>query len=305
MKVLIGVDGSDHSFAAVRQAGRLLAAGKDEVAFYYSPPEIRVKAKGSSPTAAAKHARDLLSSSVFEQSRKHLPEPLRASVHEIVGTQHPRHGLMVAAEEWRADLIVVGARGVGTMQKLLLGSVSDSVVQTSHVPVLVVRGNAVAADGERVLLGVDGSAASREAGAFLKNFTWTPGSAGRLVYVMESMFAGELPTWLAEKARDAEVEKMAQAWIAEHDAERAQRRQELIAFSSELPELFHHQEPIVAEGTPAEHVLKAADETKANLIVLGARGLGVWKRLLVGSTSHKVLLHAQASVLIVRQREQP
>lgn len=305
MKVLIGVDGSEHGFAAVRQAGRLLAAGKDEIALYYSPPEIRVKAKGSAQANASTRAREVLVREVFDKSITHLPESLRANVREIVGTQHPRHGLMVAADEWRADLIVVGARGVGTMQKLLLGSVSDSVVQTARVPVLVVRSDAVPTAGERMLLGVDGSQASREAGAFLKNLTFQPGSTGQLVYVMESMFAGEIPEWLAEKARDEEVEKMAQAWVAEHDAERVARRRELVEYSRELPEPFHNQEPIVAEGTPAEQILHAADKSHANLIVLGARGLGVWKRLLVGSTSHKVLLHARSSVLIVRQLEQP
>jgi nucleotide-binding universal stress UspA family protein len=234
-----------------------------------------------------------------------LPEPLQATVHEIVGTQHPRHGLIVAAEEWRADLIVVGARGVSRMEKLMLGSVSDSVVQTSHVPVLVVRPGSVSPAGEHALLCVDGSAASREAGSFLKNFTWQPGSVGRLLYVMESMFAGEIPEWLAEKARDEEVERMAHAWIAEHDAERAERRQELVTYSHELPAPFHGQEPIVAEGPPAEQIVKAIEESKTNLVVLGARGLGVWKRLLMGSTSHKVLLHAPCSVLVVRQHEKP
>jgi len=305
MKVLIGVDGSENGFAAVRQAGRLLAAGKDQVAFYYSPPEIRVKAKGSAQTNAAGRARDVLVRGVFDQSCTYLPEPLQANVHEIVGTQHPRHGLIVAAEEWRADMIVVGARGVSRMEKLMLGSVSDSVVQTSHVPVLVVRQNSAAQSADHALLCVDGSAASREAGSFLKNLSWQSDSVGQLLYVMESMFAGEIPEWLAEKARDEEVEKMAHAWIAEHDAERAERRKELVTYSQELPAPFHGQEPIVAEGPPAEQIVKAAEESKSNLVVLGARGLGVWKRLLMGSTSHKVLLHAPCSVLVVRQHEQP
>lgn len=296
MKVLIGVDGSENGFAAVRQAGRLLAADKDQVALYYSPPEIRVKAKD---------ARELLVRGVLDQSRAHLPDALRGGVHEIVGTQHPRHGLIVAADEWRADLIVVGARGVGKMEKLLLGSVSDSVVQTSRLPVLVVRPEAVREDGERVLLCVDGSPACREAGAFLQNFTWQPSSAGRLVYVMESMFAGEVPDWLVEKAREAEAADMAHAWVAEHDAERAERHKELLEYSGQLPALFHGQEPIVAEGPPAEQILRAIEDSKSSLVVLGARGLGVWKRLLMGSTSRKVLLHAPSSVLIVRQREQP
>ncbi|MBX5483279.1 MAG: universal stress protein [Myxococcaceae bacterium] len=44
-----------------------------------------------------------------------------------------------AAEERKADLIVVGSRGLGTVKRVLLGSVADRVVHLSHVPVLVVR----------------------------------------------------------------------------------------------------------------------------------------------------------------------
>ena len=299
MKVLIGVDGSENGFAAVSHAGRLLSAAKDQVALYYSPPELRTKGD------AAARSREILVRGVLDQARTHLPEPLRAGVKEIVGTQPPRHGLIVASEEWRADMIVVGARGVGTMEKLLLGSVSDSVVQTSHLPVLVVRPEGSPSGGERALLCVDGSAACRQAGDFLQQLTWPQGSTGRLVYVMDSMFAGEIPEWLAEKARDADAEKMAQSWIAEHDAERTERRKELLAYSETLPPLFKGQAPIVAEGAPAEQILKAIDDSKSNLVVLGARGLGVWKRLLMGSTSHKVLLHAPCSVLVIRQHEQP
>jgi len=307
MKVLIGIDGSEGAFAALRKASRLLSAEKDQIAVYYAPPTVSVKAKGGAKGDAAARARDALSRAVFDQARSLLAPPLAAKVHEIVGTQHPRHGLIVAADEWRADLIVVGARGIGTMQKLLLGSVSDSIAQTSTVPVLVVRTHAGQSEtgGLKALMAVDGSEASRHAGAFLNQFTWPPESSGTLIYVMESMFAGEIPDWLAEKARDEDAEAMAQAWIAEHDADRAARRQELLDYARELPAPFQGTEPIVAEGGPAEQIVHAVEQQHFNLVVLGARGLGMWQRMMMGSTSHKVLLHAPASVLIVRQHEKP
>lgn len=51
----------------------------------------------------------------------------------------PAHALLLACD--RADLLVVGARGVGGFEGLLLGSVSQQVVQHSTVPVVVVRGD--------------------------------------------------------------------------------------------------------------------------------------------------------------------
>jgi nucleotide-binding universal stress UspA family protein len=61
-------------------------------------------------------------------------------------------------------------------------------------------------------------------------------------------------------------------------------------------------EPSVVEGTPAPEILRMARRVDADLIVVGARGLGTLGRLLLGSVSEAVLLHARCPVVIVRQR---
>lgn len=48
-------------------------------------------------------------------------------------------GIVILAEELKADLIVMGSRGLGSMRRALVGSVSDSVVKHAHCPVMVVR----------------------------------------------------------------------------------------------------------------------------------------------------------------------
>jgi nucleotide-binding universal stress UspA family protein len=53
------------------------------------------------------------------------------------------------------------------------------------------------------------------------------------------------------------------------------------------------------EGPTAEAILQVAEVRKADLIILGARGLGTLKGLLLGSVSHKVLQHASCPVLII------
>lgn len=54
-------------------------------------------------------------------------------------------------------------------------------------------------------------------------------------------------------------------------------------------------------GSPAEVILTVADVERAHLIVLGTRGLGPIKELLLGSVSHRVLAHAACPVLAVRK----
>jgi nucleotide-binding universal stress UspA family protein len=53
-------------------------------------------------------------------------------------------------------------------------------------------------------------------------------------------------------------------------------------------------------GDPATAILDIAEKEKADLIVLGTRGLGTAERWLIGSVSDKVLHHAHCSVLVAR-----
>jgi len=57
---------------------------------------------------------------------------------------------------------------------------------------------------------------------------------------------------------------------------------------------------LVREGDAAKRIIEAAHEEKCGLIVLGSKGRGAFKELLMGSVSHKVANHAGCAVLIVR-----
>jgi nucleotide-binding universal stress UspA family protein len=59
-------------------------------------------------------------------------------------------------------------------------------------------------------------------------------------------------------------------------------------------------EPLCQFGKPAEEIMKAASKHQANLIVMGAQGLGAIARFLIGSVSTRVVQHANCAVLVVR-----
>ncbi len=302
MKVLIGVDGSSGSFEAIRQAVSLLAPDRDQVGLFYSPPEFQLRSDAHLEDATVERARTALARAVYDEARGKLPEALRGSVHEITGTANARHGLVAAADEWHADLIALGARGIGGVKELLLGSVAQSVAREASVPVLIVRPRKDARP-LRLLLAADGAAPSRHAAEMLGRCTWPSQATGRIITVIEPLLAGEVPDWLAKHVRDADTEAIAQAWRKEHEAERRSKREEMVRLATTLPAPFQSQEPLVAEGNAAEEILKAIAQLQIDLVVVGARDLGRWERWLMGSTSEKVLAHAPCSVLVVRGRD--
>ena len=75
-----------------------------------------------------------------ELRRAHGPCAIGASVHEHVREGAPAKVIVDVAESTHADLVVIASTGRTLVSSLLLGGVSDRVVRTSHVPVLVLRG---------------------------------------------------------------------------------------------------------------------------------------------------------------------
>jgi nucleotide-binding universal stress UspA family protein len=303
MKVLIAVDGSSGGFEAVRQAGQLLEPGRDQVAFYYSPPGLKPDGGHAEPQILER-ARGFLGEAIFNEARQLLPQGLQANVEQIIDVQPPKHGIVTQAELWRADLIAMGARGLGPIERLLLGSVSSSVIQAARIPVLIARPRPAdrKQDPLRVLLAFESTPEDGYLADVVKVFKWPPATQGYTISAVQSMFAGHVPKWLEERARSEEVDEMARVWVAEHEAEIKAKHAEIAAFDATLPEPFHAAEPIVIEGHPADKILATIHDRKIDLVILGARTPASVSKFLLGSTSQTILSHAPCSVLIVRQK---
>jgi nucleotide-binding universal stress UspA family protein len=134
--ILLGYDGSKASDKAFDNALGLARSHGAElyVLTVARPPEI---------------GDDVETEAVIENSREHhrkLLVPLRkmaaqagVKAHFEVAIGHPAEQIMSCADQHRADLIVVGDRGRSKFARMLLGSVSKTVVQYADRPVLVVR----------------------------------------------------------------------------------------------------------------------------------------------------------------------
>lgn len=138
--VIVGVDGSAESVAALAWAARYAAATSATIsavhAWHYPPA-------GPVPAGRAPQA-------ITDEVRAHMQEALDDALTEVYHTTKPDrvdtkvaygHPAMVLVNEAAgADLLVVGNRGHGQFHGMMLGSVSIHCVTTASCPVVVVRG---------------------------------------------------------------------------------------------------------------------------------------------------------------------
>jgi nucleotide-binding universal stress UspA family protein len=310
MKVLIGVDGSSNSFAAVEFVGRLLSADRDELVLLFATPVMTFDDERLDP-AIEQRARSALSRTVLEAALERLPAAWqqRAQQREAAGSAST--ALLEAIDAEKANLVVVGFRGTsGILEDFVLGSVSRAIVHSAKVPALVVKSERGTEEPAKqspgpptrhmhVLLTYDAPQYAQPAAELLKQFTWPPETHGTLMTVVQPMFVTQLPDWV-KRQRDPDVAAMASAWEQEHQQNVQAARLELEKFRASLPACFANQELVVAEGRSADEILAQVRERAIDLVVLGTRGRGSLKRLLLGSTSEQVLREAPCSVLIVR-----
>jgi nucleotide-binding universal stress UspA family protein len=309
MKVLLGVDGSSNSLATVTFAGRLLSAERDELILaYVAPPPPFVGDEQLDPGVAAR-AQGALSNAVFDEAVLRLPDAWQQRVERVELSGEPGTNLLELADKRTAELIAVGFRGTGLFESFLLGSVSRTVVHSARVPVMVVK-TAGGPDSERlagepdgtfrVLAAYDGSEFGERIAALAHKLSWPEQTRGWAISVVPPMFVHQLPDWLQPIQRDPDVQAMAEAWQKEYDQQLAQSVDELIKYQKTLGDVFQSTEPIVAQGHPAEQILAMIARQKIDLALVGSRGQNAVERLLVGSTSARVINEAPCSVLVVR-----
>lgn len=213
-----------------------------------------------------------------------------AAVEGRVADGDAREEIIRMAEDWHADVVVLGARGLTPLKRALLGSVSTAVVRHAHCPVLVVRGRH---QGLRtIVVGVDGSPDSLGALAFLGSLPLDPQVQLTLVGAVPPP---PLPASPELGAGPLFLDETLARWEAE--AERALEGA-AASFKGKVVTIVRR----VLIGPAGEEIVGNAHAVGADLIVVGARGLGAFQRLLLGSVSEYVLLHAECPVLVVRGR---
>ncbi len=194
----------------------------------------------------------------------------------------------------RDGLLVVGSQGLDALDRFLLGSVSTKLIEHAPCPVFIVKGEAVPL--RRITLATDGSAASAKALEFVLSTFQPDRSSGdtKRAPIHVSVIHVRIPSPLAPITVKSTI-----PWIKYPGLKEVGSR--LVEQSVEkLIQAGFSAEPLRPIGKPAERIMEAASKQHADLIVMGAKGLGAIDRFLLGSVSTRVVQHASCAVLVVR-----
>ena len=290
-KIVVGVDGSEHSAVALRWAAREAELhGAELVAVLVWDLFNQRHADGSRrfdpEYDATKADAALLASLEAALGAEAAQKVTRRPVCDV-----PAPGLLEAAQE--ADLLVVGARGLGGFKGLLLGSVSQQCLHHAPGPIAIVRTTAAGEatgrpDGrpERIVAGVDGSEPSRAA------LRWALREGAKRDAVVQAVHVWEVPVIYGPVGIGFPYDTG-----PIEDASRKLLDEVVDKALSETGEHGVTVERTLLSGGVATTVLEVADG--ADLLVVGRRGLGGFQRLLLGSVSEHVARHAPCPVVVI------
>jgi nucleotide-binding universal stress UspA family protein len=289
MRIVVGVDGSEASRTALSLISTTTwpaGSGVRLVGAY----ELPMDPSGLAPLPATTTADD--SQRTLFDTLQTLSDPIKRSgyaTETVVARGRAADVLLAEADDLRADLIVVGSRGLGVAASALLGSVSASLVDHSPCPVLVARGPRVT----RLLVATDGSQSAEAIPAVL--LAWN-------VFRDAPIDVLSVAPPSSDTDRAILLSRLVGGEVLPLDASHEVERHRLMAdeMAHRLVAGGRQAEGAIRSGEAAVQIEAMAAEKGADLIVTGSRGLSGLQRLLMGSVAHHVLLHSRCSVLVMR-----
>jgi len=204
----------------------------------------------------------------------------------------PEQCILEVALNLDIDMIVIGERGLKAIESFFIGSVTSSIAVNSPKPVLIVKRPAYARLGTmKILFATDGSEHSLATEEFLSSVPFADDTEVTILNVTWSTFS-DIPDRFLK--RGDELMKFAADMQSYEITESAQIIQ---GAAERLMKRFKNIQVMSKSGDPSSEILKTAEETEADIIAVGCRGLRGIKRLL-GSVSRNVITHSKCSVLI-------
>jgi nucleotide-binding universal stress UspA family protein len=285
--VVVGVDGSTSALRAVRwgaaEAARRQEALRLVTAFGWVVHHL----------PARPGIEDSYRDTLLARAREHLAEAGRVAEREGAGIEIETQLIegspiqVLGSEAGRAQLLVLGDRGLTRVEGLLVGSVTIGLATHAACPVVVVRGDErdpSEAASLPVLVGVDGSSTSDAAIGFAFE-----AAAARGVSLVA------LHTW-SDMMFDPSLAGVVADWDVVERAERRVLSEQVGGWAAKFPDT--PVELLVRRDQPAHSLL--AEAARAQLVVVGCRGHGQFVGMVLGSVSNALMHRAPCPVAVVR-----
>jgi nucleotide-binding universal stress UspA family protein len=285
MNTLLAVDGSDHSYEAVRALKYLRRA--DELTLLHVVDTPRPAYPVMNPEVAVDLYDEMERSMKEDGDRllnhvQSLLPPRSGPVTKRLEIGSPADVIVTTAERRHVDLIVMGARGLGPVKERLFGSVSHRILSSAPCAKLIL--NSPLRDLKKVLLPLQGQSDAEAALRFLQKQPFQEPVDVSLLTVLPST----RPPWPIENLAAVKMEAKAL-----HHA-----REFLEGVAANIHALGHSTSSASVLGTPAATILQEAEKLRSDLIMMGSRGREGVTRFFLGSVSHAVLHQTPCPVLV-------
>lgn len=287
MNILLAVDGSDNSYEAVHVMKYIARAERLALLHALNVPRPAYAEMTMIPEAAEEIYKTLEQSMredgerLLDRVQSLLPLHAGSTVkHLEIGS--PTEVILSMAEAQKADLIVMGARGLGPVKERVLGSVSHHILTLAPCATLIVNGPVKAM--KQILLPLEGPPDAEAAFRFLQLKPFHEA----VELTLMTVFPWTEPPWTigaAEAAAAAATEMLEkQTEYIEGVAER-------------LRAIGYQAHGVAVVGIPSTMILQQATTLRSDLILMGTRGRKGITRFVLGSTSHAVLHKTPCPVL--------
>jgi nucleotide-binding universal stress UspA family protein len=283
MKTLLAVDGSDNSYEAVHIMNYLARA--EQLTLLHALDVSRPAYPEMLPEVAEEIYKTL------EQTMKEDGERLLKRVESLLPLHagpttkqlrigSPAKTILSMAEEQKADLIVMGARGLGPVKERLLGSVSHQILTLAPCATLIVNGPVKPV--KQILLPLEGPSDAEAAVRFLRLKPFHEAVELTLMTVLP----WTEPPWPSGAAAEAAATEMLE-----------KQTEYIESMAERLRAIGYQAHGVAVVGTPATMILQQAATLRSNLILMGTKGRQGITRFVLGSVSHAVLHKTPCPVL--------
>jgi nucleotide-binding universal stress UspA family protein len=279
--IVVGVDDSPESRRALTLAWKIAEAAHAELVPVHAVPDLWLAGGLGETPVVLPEVQDALTQASRTQIERVIAEvlPRSATRHLEVRTGPAAFAIAEVARQRRAELVVLGGRQHGALARGLGRSTAHYLVRTIDVPVLVV-GHSLGAL-TRVLVAVDLSRAAIPTIRGAERLAKLLGGQLRIVHVVEPLRLMYLP-----------IDALDQVGFERRSREAFER------LTAPLAALVR-EDQVVRSGPPVETIVEEATAWHADLLVVGSHGKGWVDRLLVGSTTERLLNVLPTSLAVI------